>query len=178
MSLPVSLPTPASAGPEPVVSPPRDCPGSPGCRTPIRIFKALGSMPTPSSRPLAASLPRGSRSPLRPQARPAGPRSPPVGKTLQPLELRAMSRGAASHSLPLGSRALCLQPRTPHSMGEADRASTVASHGPCPTSPSASCPRRSGSRLGCAPSCSQTPGTAAASRTVALDRHPWRVFHC
>jgi hypothetical protein len=53
MSLPVSLPTPASAAPGLVMSPPHGIPGSPASRTPIRISKALGSMPRPSSRPLS-----------------------------------------------------------------------------------------------------------------------------
>jgi hypothetical protein len=53
MSLPVSLPTPALAVPGSAMSPLHGRPGSPASQTPIRISKAPGSMPRPSSRPLS-----------------------------------------------------------------------------------------------------------------------------
>ncbi len=171
MSRPVNLAVPISVSPGPVMLPPRGCPGSPGCRTPIRTSKSLGSMPRPSSKPLSCLAASGVRNPLRPRVLPAGPPFLPAGVVLQPSKPRAASHGAACRSLPPGSRTPYRRPRNPRSKDAAGRAGIVASHESCPAFPSVSCPERLGSRRGHVLLCSQTLDTAVASPVLVPARH-------
>jgi hypothetical protein len=177
MSRPVSLLVPTSVVPGSVMPPPRDRPGSPGCRTPIRTSKALGSMPRPSSRPLsclaASGVPQSTETAGSPggSALPSGGDGSPAFRTPCSVAWCGLLQPSTGQQNPLPATS------NPRSRDAAGRAGTVASHGPCPTSPGVSYPGRSGSRLGRAPSCSQTPDTAAVSHTPVLVRRPWRVSH-
>ncbi len=97
---------------------------------------------------------------------------------LRPSTPRAMPRDAVCRTLPTDNRLPCQPPRSPRSGGAAGRASTAASRAPCPASPSASCPERSGSRRGHVLSCSQTPDTAAAPPVQASARRLQLMPRC
>ena len=176
MSLPVSLPTPASAAPGSVVLPPHGRPGSPGTRTPIRTSKAPGSMPRPSSRPLSCLAVSGVPQSTELANSSGGSVFPSSGDDFPAFRTPCSATWCGLPQPSPGSRILRPQLRILCSKDAADRAGTAALHGLSPISLSVSYPGRSGSRLGHVPSYSRTPGTAAASPMVVLNRHPRRVF--
>jgi hypothetical protein len=172
MSRPAILAVPTSVSPGPL--PPCGHPGSPGCRTPIRTSKVLGTMPRLSNRPLSCLATSGVPQSTEIAGPPGGSASLPAEMVLQ----LSVSHGVACCSLPSGSRALCRRPRSLRSGGIADRAGTVASHESGTASPLASCPERSGSRRGRVLSCSRIPDTAVASLALTPVRRSRPMPHC